>query len=441
MQIVHSCPTLLISAPASNQGKTMVTAALARFHSNNGLRVKVFKVGPDYLDPMILERASRQKVDHLDLWMVGVDGCRTQLFNAAANFDLILIEGVMGLFDGNPCTADVAELSNIPVAVVIDASGMAETIAAVASGMAHFRPGLNYYGAIANRVASDKHATIIEKSTTNLLGSIRRSDSFVLPSRHLGLVQAAEVDNLEFKLDSAAAEMTGTRLVEMPPLTTFSNCQLPSVDSFDSSQSMPLAEPLLKGKKIAIAKDNAFSFLYQANLDLMEAMGATLSFFSPLEDQTFEPSDCVYLPGGYPELFLDLLSGNKKTIGALTNHVSSGGKIYAECGGMLFLLNSLIDVTGNEYKMAGLIPAEAKMNKRLSALGHQYLSTDSGELRGHTFHYSELTTALPAFTHARAKYGGKQGEAMFRHGNINASYVHFYFPSNPKIAASLLLGV
>ncbi len=410
----------------------MLTAALARFHTNRGKRVKVFKVGPDYLDPMILEIASRERVDHLDLWMVGVERCRAQLFDAAAQFDLILIEGVMGLFDGHPSTADLAKLFNLPVAAVIDASGMAETIAAVAAGLAQFWPSLNFWGIIANKVASDKHNTIIETSmlasSSNFLGSIRRNDSFVLPRRHLGLVQAAELDSLELQLDAASQAIAETKLSNMPPLTPFT-----------PGSTGPI-EPLLQGKKIAVAKDKAFSFIYQANLNLIEEMGATLSFFSPLEDQAFDKSDSIYLPGGYPELFLEQLSRNSRPIRALKHHVACGGKIYAECGGMLYLLDTLTDLNGQKFALAGLISSDAKMNKRLSALGHQYWETEQGEIRGHTFHYSELTTPLKATARAQAKFDEKAGEAIYQHGNITASYVHFYFPSNPKVAAALMHG-
>jgi cobyrinic acid a,c-diamide synthase len=438
-----TCPALLITAPASNQGKTMLTAALARYHAKSGLRVKVFKVGPDFLDPMMLQIASGNVVDQLDLWMVGEERCRAQLFDAACNFDLILIEGVMGLFDGTPSTADLAECFNLPIVAVIDASGMGETIAALAKGLEGFRPSLNFYGILANKVASDKHASIIEKamlyerevcqgesfsSRPAFLGSLRRQDSFTLPSRHLGLVQASELDDLEHQLNSACEVIASTWLSQLPPATVF------------YPATLERCEPLLLGKKIAVARDKAFSFIYPANLQLLEEMGATLSFFSPLEDERFESCDCVYLPGGYPELYLDWLSNSRRVVSALNDHIENGGRIYAECGGMLYLLDSLSNLVGAEFSMAGLMPGKGIMRKRLSALGHQYLEGEQGEIRGHTFHYSELSTELEAAEHARAKFDNRRGEAVYHHGNITASYLHLYFPSNPKATIALLFG-
>ncbi|WP_312207249.1 cobyrinate a,c-diamide synthase, partial [Pseudomonas kuykendallii] len=213
MSETRPCPALLIAAPASGQGKTTVTAALARLHARQGRRVRVFKCGPDFLDPMILERASGQPVYQLDLWMVGEAECRRQLWQAAQEADLILVEGVMGLFDGTPSAADLARTFGLPVLAVIDAAAMAQTFAAVAHGLATFRADLPFSGVLANRVGSARHAELLRASlpaTRRWYGALPRAVGIELPSRHLGLVQAEELLDLDERLDSAAGALAAS---------------------------------------------------------------------------------------------------------------------------------------------------------------------------------------------------------------------------------------
>ncbi len=201
------CPALLVSAPASGQGKTSVTAALARWHRRHGRRVRVFKTGPDFLDPMVLERASGAPVQQLDLWMCGEDDVRARLHAAAGEADLILVEGVMGLFDGEPSSADLAQRLGLPVLAVIDGSAMAQTFGALATGLARYRDGLALYGVAANRVGSDYHAGLLGKSLPDdlqWLGALPRGDAMTLPERHLGLVAAGELEDLDARLDALA---------------------------------------------------------------------------------------------------------------------------------------------------------------------------------------------------------------------------------------------
>ncbi|MGD7368482.1 cobyrinate a,c-diamide synthase, partial [Ralstonia pseudosolanacearum] len=214
----RQCPALFLSAPASHQGKTTLTAGLARHHRNQGRTVRVFKTGPDYLDPYILERASGQPVHSLDLWMTGEADCRQRLYAAAAEADLILIEGAMGLFDGTPSSADLAEAFGVPVLALIDASAMAQTFAAIAHGLASFRPALPFHGVLANRVASPRHAELLTAALPaglRYLGTLARDDAMTLPERHLGLVMAQEIDDLEPRLERAAARIAATGLAEL----------------------------------------------------------------------------------------------------------------------------------------------------------------------------------------------------------------------------------
>jgi cobyrinic acid a,c-diamide synthase len=433
----RACPALFVSAPASNQGKTTITAALARFHSAQGRVVRVFKTGPDFLDPMILERASGSRAYQLDLWMGGEPHCRTLLYDAARDADLILIEGVMGLFDGTPSSADLAQLLGVPVLAVIDAESMAQSFGAIAHGLASYRAGLPFYGVLANRVAGVRHAELLQQGMRPelaYLGAVMRDSAVELPDRHLGLVQAEEVGDLEQRLVAAAATLRATKLTQLPPAVEFA---VPEV----APQSAPVApEPTLAGVRIGIARDSAFSFLYAANLDLLRALGAELVFFSPLTDSNLPPVDSVYLPGGYPELHLPQLSANRPMASALRRHVDAGKPLYAECGGMLYLLESLTDVQGQRAELAGILPGSAAMQPRLRGLGYQSAPCPGGgTLRGHTFHHSTMETSLTPWAHGERLYDTSPGEAIYREDSLVASYLHNYFPSNPQAAAGLFL--
>ena len=425
---LRRCSALFLSATSSGQGKTTLAAALARHHRCAGRRVRVFKIGPDFLDPMILARASGAEVEPLDLWMVGEAACRRRLYAAAADADLILVEGAMGLFDGTPSGADLAERFGLPVAVLIDARGMGQTFGALALGLARYRPGLRLAGVVANRVGSERHTEMIRDGLPDevpFLGAVPRLDDAVLPSRHLGLLQADEIADLEQRLEAAAARLAGTALAELPPPVAF--------------RPPPAGQkptPRLAGTRIAVARDAAFSFLYAANLRLLRQLGAELCFFSPLRDETVE-ADAVYLPGGYPELHLDSLAGNRTTQRSLRAHLDAGRPLYAECGGMLYLLETLTDKGGHSGRLAGLLPGHGRLQPRLAGLGMQRLATPAGELRGHSFHHSTMETSVTPQTYGIRQRDGGRGEPLYRHGSLTASYLHLYFPSAPDAAAAL----
>ncbi|MEI2770589.1 MAG: cobyrinate a,c-diamide synthase [Candidatus Competibacter sp.] len=425
-----TCPALLLSAPASGQGKTTVTAGLARYHRNQGRKVRVFKTGPDFLDPMILERASGQPVYQLDLWMVGERDSQALLYQAAQEADLILIEGVMGLFDGTPSSADLAALFGVPVLALINAHAMAQTFGAVAYGLAHYRPGLPFAGVLANRVAGPGHADLLAESLPpdlRYFGWLPRDGEIALPDRHLGLVQAAEIVDLETRLESIAARVARTELAKLPPPVSFPGTTLE-----------PPAQ-LLKGVRIGIARDTAFAFLYPANLDTLRALGAELAFFSPLADTELPMVDSIYLPGGYPELHLDALANNASMRESLRRHHQAGKPLYAECGGLLYTVESLADKEGHRAPMLGLLPGHAALQSKLAGLGMQAVELPEGELRGHTFHHSRLETPLEPLAHGRRQRDGRSGEAVYRAGRLTASYLHLYFAGNPAATARLFL--
>ncbi len=421
------CRALLVSAPASGQGKTTVTAALARRARQHGLAVQVFKTGPDFIDPMILQRASGGVVHQLDLWMGGEAHCRRLLHQAAGQAQLILVEGVMGLHDGAPSSADLALRFGLPVLAVIDAAAMAETFGAVALGLAHYRPQLRFHGVVANRVGGERHVQMLRDSLTDglhFLGGLPRAAEYALPERHLGLVQAGEVADLDARIDAAAAALGAAAAFDAIPQVSFVDPE-------------PVDCPaLLQGMRIAVAQDAAFSFVYAANLGMLRQLGADVARFSPLHDPELPPCDAVYLPGGYPELHAAAFAGNDGMRRSLRAHHAAGKPLLAECGGMMALFDELIDGNGRRHAMAGLLPGSTAMQPRLQALALQAVTTPHGELRGHSFHYSRLDSPLEPAWRGRTSQGG-EGEAVYRERRLTASYIHFYFPSNPAAAAAL----
>jgi len=313
---------------------------------------------------------------------------------------------------------------------VIDAEAMAQSFGAIAHGLATYRKGLPFAGVLANRVAGTRHAEMTEQGMPSALthwGAVTRDVGFELPDRHLGLVQAEEVGDLDQRLDALAAALKDTKLTQLPPAVAF------AVEPAFAPQ------PILGGTRIGIARDRAFSFLYNANLDLLRAMGAELVFFSPLADAELPAVDGVYLPGGYPELHLTQLSTNRAMAHALRKHVDAGKPLYAECGGMLYLLESLTDVKGQRADLVGILPGSATMQPRLKGLGYQSVPLPGGVLRGHTFHHSTMETSLTPWARGERLYNTSPGEAIYRQDNLVASYLHTYFPSNPRAAAELFL--
>jgi cobyrinic acid a,c-diamide synthase len=417
---------VLVSAIASGQGKTTVTAALARRLVREGLRVRVFKAGPDFLDPMVLERASGAAVYALDLWMVGLESCRTLLARAATEVDVILIEGVMGLYDGKPSSADLARAFGVPVMAVLDASAMAQTAGAVVIGLRDYGP-VEMAGVIANRVASAGHAKMVAEAVRDipLLATLPRQQQS-LPERHLGLVQPEEVAQIDLVLDQLADQLA----LDMDAWN-----RLPYVSLADEGASEQTT-PRLKGKTIAIARDAAFAFLYPANLDCLKNLGATLHFFSPLADEPVpDAADAVYLPGGYPEVHAKVLSQATRWQDSIRAAYAGNKPILAECGGMMALADSLADGDGATWPMAGLLAGKVKMQSRLAGLGMQAW----GELRGHAFHYSTFETVVVPHAHTVKRLTGGAGEAVYRQGGLTASYFHAYFPSCPSAVADLFL--
>lgn len=408
-----------------------MTAALARLHARAGRRVRAFKCGPDFLDPHWLALATGQAVHNVDLWMTGEDDARARLHAAALESDLIVVEGVMGLFDGEPSAADLAQRFGLPVLAVIDASAMAGTFGAVAFGMQHYRPGLPWAGVLANRVAGERHAQMLE-STAGFLGAVMRDAAFTLPERHLGLTVAAELPDALARLDAAADALASTPLGRMDG-AALARWAVP----FEAPAPRAAVPPLLAGKTVAVARDTAFCFIYPANLDVLQSLGARLAFFSPLADEPLPACDAVWLPGGYPELHAARLAQATTCRSSLVTHVQSGRPVWAECGGMMPLFEQITTLDGQAHAMWGLLPGHVTMQQRLAALGPQQLGLPAGTLRGHTFHYSRCESTLEPARFTESTRGG--GEAVHQAGSLQASYFHAWFASSPEATASLFL--
>jgi cobyrinic acid a,c-diamide synthase len=268
-----------------------------------------------------------------------------------------------------------------------------------------------------------------EQLVSNLpLTVVRRSEESCLPERHLGLQLADEIRDLDTRLDKLADLLEDTPLAALPPPVEFA-----------APAQRAEVEPLLQGKSIAVACDNAFSFLYLANLEWLQRMGATMHIFSPLDDKVLPTVDAIYIPGGYPELYAKKLASNRKLADQVRAHVNAGKPLLAECGGMIYLADALCDLQGKKHDMLGLLPGEIEMGKKLASIGPQQLTVGSDAIRGHTFHYSSFKSRS-APTWRAVTPNGRDGEAVYQVDSIVASYVHWYFPSNPALIASWLSG-
>ncbi|MEK8052570.1 cobyrinate a,c-diamide synthase [Ideonella sp. DXS22W] len=443
-----SAKAVLVAAPASGQGKTTVACALARRHARAGRRVRAFKCGPDFLDPTWLALASGAPVDSLDLWINGEADCAQRLKRAADEADLVVVEGVMGLYDGQPSAADLARRFGLPVLAVVDAGAMAGTFGAIVHGLRHWPgPGgvtaapLPWAGVLANRVGSPRHAAMLAEVLApddGWCGALPRDAALALPERHLGLAGAAELPDALARLDAAADALADT------PLATLD--RLPAWAAPDAPPP-PAVPALLAGQRIAIARDAAFAFLYPANLDVLRALGAELRFFSPLAGDALPPCDALWLPGGYPELHAARLAQCTELREQIAAHVALGRPLWAECGGMMVLADTLMDGQGERHRLWGLLPGTATLGRSLAALGPHALQLCGHQMRGHSFHWSRFESPMAPWAHTQPAHtpsgrdagaaGG--GEPVYQQGSLRASWFHPWFASAPEAAARLFL--
>jgi cobyrinic acid a,c-diamide synthase len=429
----------IIAAPASGNGKTMLTLALLRAYRRQGVEVGSFKIGPDYLDPMFHARATGRHCFNLDSWAMRVETLAGLGDAIARDADLVLGEGVMGLFDGaadsHGSTADLASLFDLPVILVVDARGMGASAAALVEGFTRHRDDVEVAGVIFNRVVSERHAQVLRRACDDhfaqpVLGCLPTDPRLEVPERHLGLVQAAELPALETFLDEAAGMVTAA--LDLDRLRRLTR-------PFGLGLYGPPARPLRPiGQRIAVAADHAFAFAYPAIVEGWCHAGAEIVPFSPLADQAPDPdADAVYLPGGYPELHGGTLAGNQTFLDGLRAGAQRGAFVYGECGGFMVLGETLTDRAGDAHRMAGLLPlatsfAEPRRHlgyRRLKLLAPSPLGQAGTTFRGHEFHYASLietkagAQAVPLFeaTDARRQPLGRLGANQ---GSVAGSFVH-----------------
>lgn len=435
-------PGLLISAPASGTGKTTVALGLMAALRAQGVRVQPFKSGPDYIDPAFHAVAAGRPSVNLDSWSMPADRIRA-LVNRDAEVDLILAEGSMGLFDGvalpgeagTGASADIAALMGWPVILVLDVSGQAQTAAAVAQGLAHFRPGVTIAGVILNKVASARHERLVragmEAAGLKVFGALPRKAEIALPERHLGLVQAEELPRLDRILASAAAHVAAH--CDLDAIRSAADCAwtCPPGPSFVKPSAAP-------GERIALARDSAFSFVYPHLVMDWHAQGATILPFSPLSDEGPDPSATVcWLPGGYPELHAPRLAACDGYRDALQKFAQTR-PVHGECGGYMTLGQGLVGADGNRYRMVGLLGLETSFAKRKMHLGYRLARPihpvpgggEGASLRGHEFHYATITAQPDApLAEVCDAYGDPVVETgsfrqMPRGGTVSGTFFH-----------------
>ncbi len=422
--------SLVIAAPCSGSGKTVVTLALLRAIAQQGTRVASAKVGPDYIDPHFHRLASGRSCYNVDLWAMRPQTLQSHVAKLGDGADLIIVEGVMGLFDGpeqgKGSTADVAAELQMPVIMVVDCSHQSQSIAALVKGFRDFRDDVNVAGVILNRVSSPRHVQLLrsalEQHGIRILGALPRVDDLSLPSRHLGLVQASEHTDLEAFLDRA-----GQIVYDHMDLDAFRSVAQPLSHGSDSDGGLP---PL--GNRIAIASDDAFSFAYPHVLEGWRAAGAELIRFSPLANEGPDgTADAVFLPGGYPELHAGTLSGNTEFLTGLRNAARRDALIYGECGGYMVLGDYIVDANGERHAMSGLLPIGTSFATRKLQLGYRQMRHDGAlplprDLKGHEFHYCSVDWRGDgdALFETRDTAGNSKGDTGMRHGTVMGSYTH-----------------
>ena len=459
-------PRLTIAGTTSGVGKTTLTAGLLSALRGRGLQVQPFKAGPDYIDPSYHSLAAGRICRNLDAWMLQPPALRSSFARACRDAQVAIVEGVMGVYDGfgyddeEGSTAHLAKLIDSPVVIVLNAAAMGRSAGAQALGYARYDEALRIAGFIANNVGSPAHgrgvAHAVEAATgLPCFGWLPRASGLEIPERHLGLIPTAEPGRWESFIAAAAAHVSeyldvdgllrlcieGARPLPRPVVD---DTQVLPDASHGGDGECPRRRPV-----IAVARDEAFSFYYEDNLELLKAAGAELAFFSPLHDVSL-PAGCsaLYIGGGFPEIYAAGLAANEGLRNDVRRAIAGGLPTYAECGGLMYLTGSLTDLEGKRYPMAGVLPGRSVMTRRLTmgyrtatACRDTFLAPAGFSVRGHEFHYSDWID-LPEILPAAYILADRQGKACRAEGfaaeNLVASYIHLHFGAAPELAARLV---
>lgn len=442
-------PRVVIAATQSSSGKTTVVTGILRALKNKGMKVQPFKVGPDYIDPSYHGMAAGRAGHNLDTWLVDESQINDLFASEAENADIAVIEGVMGLYDGGKngisSTAQLAKKLQAPVILVINVQSMGDSAAAIALGFKLYDEEVNLAGVILNRLGSPTHKMLIEEAMARInvpvFGAVYRDDSVHMPERHLGLTPAQENNAKEIIEIISAKIAKEVYLDEIIKLA----CAAPPLEVQENKQSNAVKDIV-----IGVAKDKAFSFYYPASLKQLSDCGAKIEFFSPLEDETIPSnSSALIFGGGFPEIFADKLAANKSMLTSIRRANENKMPIYAECGGYMYLMQGIFDFDGNFHAMAGIIPATAKMNKKLQTVGYvkaknlhdNILGEKDCVYHGHEFHFSTQSEEAQDFPWA-FEFVKMRNNAEYKAGyakdNILGSYLHLHFLGSKKAADCLL---
>ncbi len=448
-------PRLLFAAPMSGSGKTTITAGVIAALAARGLTVAPFKCGPDYIDPGYHALAAGRACFNLDAWLIPPEQIGGVLSRRSAGADLAIIEGVMGLFDGyagdddTGSSAHIARLTATPVVIVLDTRAMARTAAALVAGLRDFDRRITIAGVLLNRVGSPRHARMVQDAIEGsvgvpVLGFLQRDETLTLPERHLGLIPVAEPGRWRAWLEEVRTRIEAT--VDLDRIVALAGAAPPLDEEHIVLPPMAVRATAGTDPVIAVARDEAFSFLYEDNLDLLRSAGAEIAFFSPLRDTTLpDHATALYLCGGFPELYAEPLSANRALLHAIRAAVAAGMPVYAECGGLMYLTETIIDAEGRSFPMVSALAGRSTMTSRLT-LGYRTVCAENdtwlwrkGEtLRGHEFHYSiwegrpaQLPWLYVCLPDALRPATFLEGAVT---GNTLASYIHVHFLGCPQAA-------
>jgi len=440
-------PRLVVAGVSSGVGKTTIAVGLIAALRARGLKVAAFKCGPDYLDPTYHGRVAEAPSQNLDGWMMGRDAVIATFCSASRGADLAIIEGMMGLFDGASATgeegssAEIAKWLNAPVLLALDSSGIARSVAAIAHGFRRFDPEVWTAGLVCNYIGGRGHLELLRAATTPfpIVGGFPRRTEIAFPERHLGLLAATQDE-----IPDASLQAWGKLAEEWFDLNSILEIahSAPPIMTSDSAGAVSQDQ---KRCRIGIAFDEAFHFYYEDNLRRLESLGAELIRFAPTRDRALAPIDGLYFGGGYPECVAEKLSRNHTMLDEVRAFAASGGPIYAECGGLMYLSKGIRTLDSKSYPMVGLIPGEAVMSDRLQALGYVEVETRAPSIlgpagihfRGHQFRYSNLEpppSNVETVYAMRSRLSGAEMVEGYRVNNLLASYVHAHWASNPLVA-------
>lgn len=442
-------PRILLAAPASGSGKTLITCGILQALLNRNLRVAAFKCGPDYIDPMFHGRVLGIPSKNLDTFFTGDEVTRYLFGKEAEHADISVMEGVMGFYDGvagistQASAYDLARVTQTPVILVVDTKGMSLSVTAMIKGFLEYREDSRICGVILNRMTAGLYLRVKEQIETELpvkvLGYVPQAEEYVIESRHLGLVTPDEIEGLKEKLCGLAGVLEQT--LDMEGMLQIAH------QAEEISWQKPQL-PRLSGKTvtIGIARDEAFCFYYRDNLELMEEMGAKLLFFSPLKEKHLpEGLDGLIFYGGYPELYAGRLSENESMRTEIRETVVGGMPYLAECGGFMYLHDTMEDMEGKAYPMVGILPGEAYRTGHLNRFGYVTLTANRSQIlgeagtsiRGHEFHYFDSTDNGEAF-HARKPLAKREWDCIHADRQGAAGFPHLYYYSNPEMIFQFL---